>query len=170
MPTTSVKLAAFLLAGIIAGMAGALHVLLLTGVEQGTYPPYDSLNLFATAVIGGLGSIAGAVTGVLLFRFLETLTFLGDIRAGLTGSVLLLVLLVFPGGIGQLLYNLRDRVLIRIADRRGILVPSLVADKRDPAEGAADEVGLLAGALSSDPTPAASADDDERDLEPVGAR
>ncbi len=139
-------------------------------MSKGTYPPYDSLNLFATAVIGGLGSIAGAVIGVLLFRFLETLTFLGDIRAGLTGSVLLVVLLVFPGGIGQLLYNLRDRVLIRIADRRDILVPSLVADKRDSSKGAADEVGLLSGALSGAPP---NDDDDEpaddADRQPVGA-
>ena len=82
VPTTTVKLAAFLVAGVIAGVAGALHVLLLTGVEQGTYPPYDSLNLFATAVIGGLGSISGAVIGVLLFRFLETITALGEIRRG----------------------------------------------------------------------------------------
>ncbi|MEQ1786300.1 MAG: ABC transporter permease [Acidimicrobiales bacterium] len=147
VPTTSVKLAAFLLAGVIAGVAGGLHVLLLTGVEQGTYPPYDSLNLFATAVIGGLGSISGAVIGVLLFRFLETVTALGEIRAGLTGSVLLIVLLVLPGGLGQLLYNLRDRVLIRIAARRDILVPSLVADKRDTSKGAENEVGLLQGAL-----------------------
>lgn len=171
VPTTSVKLAAFLVAGVIAGVAGGLHVLLLTGVDQGTFPPYDSLNLFATAVIGGLGSIAGAVIGVLLFRFLETLTFLGEIRAGLTGSVLLIVLLVLPGGLGQLLYNLRDRVLIRIADRRKILVPSLVADKRDPAKGAENEVGLLSGALGGAPTPEAPTvdDDDETELEPVGA-
>lgn len=171
VPTTSVKLAAFLVAGVIAGVAGGLHVLLLTGVDQGTFPPYDSLNLFATAVIGGLGSIAGAVIGVLLFRFLETLTFLGEIRAGLTGSVLLIVLLVLPGGLGQLLYSLRDRVLIRIADRRKILVPSLVADKRDPAKGAENEVGLLSGALGGAPTPEAQTvdDDDETELEPVGA-
>jgi branched-chain amino acid transport system permease protein len=174
VPTTTVKLSAFLTAGVISGVAGGLHVLLLTGVDAGTYQPYDSLNLFATAVIGGLGSIAGALTGVLLFRFLETITALGDIRAGLTGSVLLIVLLVLPGGIGQLLYNLRDRVLIRIADRRGILVPSLVADKRDPGQGASNEVGLLQGALSADPAPAPAApgeDDDRADTDerrPVG--
>ena len=151
VPTTSVKLAAFIMAGVISGVAGGIHVLLLTGVEAGTYQPYDSLNLFATAVIGGLGSIAGAVIGVLLFRFLETLTFLGDIRAGLTGSVLLIVLLVLPGGLGQLLYNLRDRVLIRIAERRDIHVPSLVADKRTEGR-ASNDVGLLQGALSTEPS------------------
>jgi branched-chain amino acid transport system permease protein len=162
VPTTNVKLGAFILAGVIAGTAGGLHVLLLSSVEQGSYQPIDSINLFATAVIGGLGSIAGAVIGVLLFRYLETITALGDIRLGLTGFVLLVVLLVFPGGIGQLLYNLRDRVLIRFAKRRDILVPSLVADKRE-AEHAEDEVGLLQGALGSD------GNGSERAAEPVGA-
>jgi branched-chain amino acid transport system permease protein len=165
VPTTTVKLSAFIVAGIIAGMAGAIDVLLLTSVESGSFPPYDSINIFATAVIGGLGSVAGAVTGVLLFRYIETITALGDIRPLLTGGVLLVVLLVLPGGLGQLIYSLRDRVLIRIANRRGILVPSLVADKREAgAKHAEDEVGLLQGALGSTPLPSDSGP------EPVGAR
>ncbi|HJR27032.1 MAG TPA: ABC transporter permease [Acidimicrobiales bacterium] len=159
VPTTNVKLAAFLLAGIIAGVAGGLHVLLLTSVEQGSYQPTDSITLFSTAVIGGLGSVAGAVTGVLLFRYVETITALGDIRPLLTGGVLLFVLFAFPGGIGQLLYNVRDRILVRIAKRREILVPSLVADKRkDEGKHAEDEVGLLRSALGT-----------EADRETVGA-
>ncbi len=152
VPTTNVKLAAFVLAGTIAGVAGALHVMLIGSVYEGGYQPVDSINLFATAVIGGLGSIAGAVTSVLIFRYLETVTALGDIRMGLTGFVLLLVLLVLPGGLGQLLYNIRDKALIFIARRRDIHVPSLVADKRvEGAEHAEDEVGLLQGALGGPP-------------------
>jgi branched-chain amino acid transport system permease protein len=136
---------------VISGVAGGLHVLLLRSVEQGSYQPTDSIELFSTAVIGGLGSVAGAVTGVLLFRYLGTITALGDIRPLLTGGVLLFVLLVFPGGIGQLMYNVRDRVLVRMAKRREILVPSLVADKReDGAKRAENETGLLQGALGSD--------------------
>jgi branched-chain amino acid transport system permease protein len=159
VPTTSVKLGAFVLAGIIAGVAGALDVLLLTSVESGSFQPYDSINVFATAVIGGLGSVAGAITGVLLFRYVETLTSLGDIRPLLTGGVLLFVLLVLPGGLGQLLYNLRDRALIRIANRRGILVPSLVADKRESgAKHAENEVGLLQNALGSSSTNGSTAE------------
>jgi branched-chain amino acid transport system permease protein len=158
VPTTSVKLGAFILSGTIAGVAGALDVLLLTSVESGSFQPYDSINVFATAVIGGLGSVAGAIIGVLLFRYVETLTSLGDIRPLLTGGVLLFVLLVLPGGLGQLLYNLRDRALIRIANRRGILVPSLVADKREAgAKHAENEVGLLQNALGSSSTNGSSA-------------
>ncbi len=149
IPTTSVKLGAFVLAGTMAGIAGGLDVLLLTAVESGSFPPYDSIQLFATSVIGGLGSVTGAIIGVLLFRYLETVTALGQIRAGLTGGLLLVVLLVLPGGIGQLLYGVRDRWLIWVANRHEILVPSLVADKRD-AKHAENEVGLLQSALGND--------------------
>jgi branched-chain amino acid transport system permease protein len=189
VPTTNVKLAAFLVAGVISGVAGGLHVVIVSSLNPGTYPPSDSLTVFATAVIGGLGSVSGALSGVLLFRFIETMTFLGDvpvlgnIRPLLTGGMLLIVLLVLPGGLGQLIYNLRDRLLRRVAERRGILVPSLVADKRsDGADHAANEVGLLQGALSADEGEGTTAvrtvsthgpstpevDDDE--LETAGAR
>jgi hypothetical protein len=63
----------------------------------------------------------------------------------------LVVLYFLPGGLGQLVYSLRDRVLRRIADRRGILVPSLVADKREKTpEHAADETSLLRDALGAE--------------------
>ena len=46
-----------------------------------------------------------------------------------TGFGLLILLLVFPGGLGQIFFSLRDRYLRRVATRRGVLVPSLVADR-----------------------------------------
>ena len=54
VPTTRVKLAAFLVAGSIAGVAGGLHVGILHGLAQGTYSPEMSLEVFSTAVIGGI--------------------------------------------------------------------------------------------------------------------
>jgi branched-chain amino acid transport system permease protein len=176
VPTTNVKLAAFLVAGIISGVAGGLHVVIVASLNPGTYPPADSLTVFATAVIGGLGSISGAIMGVLLFRFIGTVTFLsdvpgiGNIRPLLTGGMLLIVLLVLPGGLGQLVFNIRDRFLRRVAERRGILVPSLVADKRDGG-GPRDDEGLLTAALGGDAdgTSDPSDPDDDRQPEPVGA-
>src|SRR3546814_3106408 len=89
----------------------------------------------------------------------------------ISGGMLLLVLLVLPGGLGQVVYNTRDRYQRWVAERRGILVPSLVADKRDGA-GREDE-GLLTAALgggdeqtTAEP-PKPETEDSER--EPVGA-
>jgi branched-chain amino acid transport system permease protein len=148
VPTTGVKLSGFVLAGVIAGIAGGLHVLLLHALGQHTYDPVDSLTVFSTAVIGGLGSITGAITGVLVFRYLETITALGDLRLLITGTGLLVVLYALPGGFGQILLSLRDRYLRIVANRRGILVPSLVADRRATGEHAPQEASMLEGALA----------------------
>ncbi|HVV37748.1 MAG TPA: ABC transporter permease [Acidimicrobiales bacterium] len=155
--TTAVKLSAFILAGFIAGMAGALHVQIQHALAQHTYQPADSITVFSTAVIGGLGSITGAISGVLLFRYLETITALGDLRLLLTGTGLLVVLYALPGGFGQLFVSVRDRYLRWVANRRDIIVPSLVADKR----GQENSVGMLQGALTDEVS-------DEAGLEVIG--
>ncbi len=149
--TTRVKLAGFAVAGIIAGVAGALSIYLLTALNPGSFPAIDSITIFGYSVIGGLGSVTGVVIGVLFFKYLESITALGQYHLIIAGIALLWVLSVVPGGIGQVVYAGRDAVLRWIANRRGILVPSLVADKRvlGEAEHAADEESLLAGALTA---------------------
>jgi branched-chain amino acid transport system permease protein len=151
--TTRVKLAGFAVSGIIAGVAGALTIYLLTALNPGSFPAIDSITIFGYSVIGGLGSVTGVIIGVLFFKYLESITALGQYHLIIAGISLLWVLSVVPGGIGQVVYGVRDAVLRRIADRRGILVPSLLADKRveGEAEHAEDEEGLLSGALSGSP-------------------
>jgi len=153
VPTTSIKLSAFLLAGVIAGIAGGLEVLLIRSVGQGTFAPIDSITVFSTAVIGGLGSITGGILGVLFFYWLSTLHALGEYKLAVNGAGLLVVLLVLPGGLGQVLFSIRDKYLRWVADRHNVLVPSLVADKRveDGDDQPSDEVDLLRGALVGAP-------------------
>jgi hypothetical protein len=123
--------------------------------------------VFCTAVIGGLGSLGGAILGVLVFRWMETITALGDLRLLITGTGLLVVLYALPGGFGQLMLNLRDRYLRWVANRRGILVPTLVADKRadesDEAleEHAPKEAALLESALSDEVSEEAAQEADD---------
>src|SRR5579872_2602949 len=144
VPTTQIKLAGFAVAGVIAGVAGALDVLLLQALNPGSFPPVDSITIFGYSVIGGLGSVAGVLIGVLGFKYLESITALGQVHLLISGAALLWVLQVLPGGIGQLVYDVRDRLLRVVADRRGIVVPSLVADKRQAREkGLPGETDLL---------------------------
>lgn len=148
IPTTRAKLTGFVLAGVVAGIAGALYILVLRGARAGTFQPNMSLEVFSTAVIGGLGSIFGALLGVFAFRYMEQLLS-GELRLLVTGTGLLVVLYVLPGGLGQAVFALRDRILRRIANRRGILVPSLVADRRAVEEEQhADQTDMLSGALA----------------------
>jgi branched-chain amino acid transport system permease protein len=150
VPTTNVKLSAFVLAGVITGVAGVMHMLLLSSLQVGSYTPDQSLAVFSYAVIGGLGSLSGAISGVLFFQWLGTVQALGQLRLAVAGAGLLFILYFLPGGIWQLVLMGRDNLLRRIADRRGILVPSLVADKRveEGDDEPPKELSLLEDALA----------------------
>ena len=159
--TTGVKLAGFVTAGVVAGVAGALDALLLGALNPGSFPAIDSITVFCYSVIGGLGSVTGSLIGIFTFKYLETLTWLGTFREAVSGAALLLVLLFLPGGLGQVVFSVRDRLLRRVADRRGILVPSLVADKRNAGgTGTGADAGLLTAALA--------VEESGRDKETVG--
>ena len=128
VPPVRTKLASFVLAGAIAGMAGGLYAVLLGAVAFHTYDPSYGLVVFSMAVIGGLGSISGVLMGVAL---IEVLSYsFPKYQLVFTGVGLLLVLLFLPGGLAEGVQGIRDRLLRRVAERRQILVPSLVADRR----------------------------------------
>ncbi|HZQ84266.1 MAG TPA: ABC transporter permease [Acidimicrobiales bacterium] len=154
VPTTAAKLSAFVLAGVMAGVAGGMHVLILHHAGSGTYQPSQSLDVFAMAVIGGLGSIGGALLGVFSIRLLEQVVS-GAVRLVITGAGLLVILLFLRGGIAEALMRLRNVFLRFVAKRRGIVVPSLLADKRvtEDDDHAEDEVDLIAAALEDEPAP-----------------
>jgi branched-chain amino acid transport system permease protein len=84
--------------------------------------------MFSMVVIGGMGSLTGAVLGAVYVRGVQY--FLpAQFQLFATGGGLLILLLVFPGGLGQAFYALRDRFLRYVAEKRDIMVPSLFADK-----------------------------------------
>jgi branched-chain amino acid transport system permease protein len=132
----SAKLTAFAVSGFLAAAAGALFVHGQQSLGIQPYAPARSFQVFILVVIGGLGSIPGALLGPVFIEGLEYFrsSFPEAIRNVLffftTGVGLLVILLFLPGGFGQVYYGLRDRILRAIADRRGIHVPSLVADLR----------------------------------------
>jgi branched-chain amino acid transport system permease protein len=159
-----VKLLAFGLAGALAGMAGSLHVLVLQGIGFGTFSPAQSFEAFSMVVIGGLTSPGGAVVGAVALRWAQY-ALGGGLQLIVTGTGVLLLLLVFPGGLGQIVTQARRRVLRRIADRRGLLVPSLIADRRvetDAGTGARTLGDLLddADALGALRAPARAEDEE----------
>jgi branched-chain amino acid transport system permease protein len=123
------KLSAFAISGAIAGLAGSLYVLHQHGLNTDSFGPDVSLRLFTMVVIGGLGSLPGAILGAVYVRSVEF--FIGGGWALLaSGGGILLILLVMPGGLGAGMYRIRDEILRWVANRRGIVVPSLLADLR----------------------------------------
>ena len=122
------KLAAFAIAGAIAAVAGAL-LAYQSQVDAGSFQMGTSLTAFLYAVVGGLTSLPGAVGGTVLFSIINNYggTQLSVLASGVGVAF---VLYVFPGGIAQIAFQTRDSGLRWLAERHGIHVPSLVADRR----------------------------------------
>jgi branched-chain amino acid transport system permease protein len=123
------RLATFALSGFMAAFAGVLLAVDERGVSPYGFGSDQSIQIFLAAVIGGLGSIQGALLGALYFAVVDFII-PGDVGRLLASSVgVLLVLLFFPGGLGALAYAGRDAVLRRVAIRRRIWVPSLLPER-----------------------------------------
>lgn len=124
----SAKVQAFAISGFVAGVAGCLWVHLLQAYSLDLFGPDASVTAFTTAVVGGLGSLPGALLGAVWLRGSQW--FFPNAQWQLLASAVgvLLVLMVLPGGLAQLVYGLRDGLLRRLAKQRGIVVPSLLAD------------------------------------------
>jgi branched-chain amino acid transport system permease protein len=126
-------LQAFAVSGFLAAFAGALFVHQQNGLQLDSYSAGESLVVFTMVVIGGLGSVPGALLGALFVRGVTWwLPVEWQILA--TGAGMLVVLLVFRGGFGAALADARDALLRRVARRRGIVVPALTGAAPPPPE------------------------------------
>lgn len=145
---TRAKLTAFALSGAVAAVAGVVLVIHQAAFRDVTYGPEESLTVFVSTVIGGLGSLTGGVLGAVFQRGAQWLlpapwSFLA------TGVGVLFVLLSLPDGLGGLVWRGRDRVLAWAARRHGI---SALSVDRSADPGA--DVAAAEGPRSDDRPPA----------------
>jgi branched-chain amino acid transport system permease protein len=122
------RLATFALSGFLAAFAGVLFVTHQHRLAPQSFGPEASIQIFLMAVIGGLGSVPGALTGAIYLGLLNLFVKSDVWRQLSTGLLLLLLLLLFPGGLGAGVFKLRDAALRRVAIRRRLHVPSLMGD------------------------------------------
>ena len=135
------RLVAFAISGFLAAMAGALFAFHQHTIRAASFDPSVSVTIFLVAVIGGLGSVSGPLIGAVYYGFI--LIFGSQIVSGLASGLVGLVLLyTFPGGLSQMVFEIRDSVLRWIARRNKIVVPSLLADLR------VDSLGRVRAAIA----------------------
>lgn len=125
-----VRLLTFAVSGALAAFAGMLFASQARTVSAAGYGVNASIQVFLMAVIGGLGSVSGVLTGAVYLAcvqlFIHSLVWQGVA----SGGGVAIVLLFFPSGLGGAAFAARDAFLRRVALRERIFVPSLLGDLR----------------------------------------
>ena len=120
VPVVRTKLVAFALSGFLAAFAGAIYGHGVETFQVGNFPVSDSLRLVSMTIIGGLASIPGTILGAVIVVGVDRLVDVAYLRLLSTSIGLLVLLMYLPGGLGQVIYAVRDRLLAWIARREGI--------------------------------------------------
>ena len=140
VPAVRAKLTAFTISGAIAGIGGVLLVHLTQAFSLATYHPGESLDVFVAAVVGGLGSISGAVLGAAYLRGTQWFITAPEWYLLSTAVGVLFVLLVVPGGLASLLVRLRDVYVGWVLRRRTAVEPARPATEEPVADPALEQV------------------------------
>jgi branched-chain amino acid transport system permease protein len=99
-PTTRLKVLAFTVSAAAAGIAGGLFAFLQGGVRPEDFRFDKSIDMIVMIIIGGLGSISGAVLGgVFVAVTLEVMRDLQEYRLVLYALLLIVIMLVRPQGL-----------------------------------------------------------------------
>jgi ABC-type branched-subunit amino acid transport system ATPase component len=142
------KLISFAIAGGLATFAGALLAGVMRTFQVDSFSPDQSLQVLAMTVVGGIGSVGGAIAGAIYLIGVPTM--FGDSSTAriATSGVGLLVLLRFePSGLAAIAARLRDRAVQHLLRATGAaavgLDPGAVTDEGDTTlvDRAAGEVG-----------------------------
>jgi branched-chain amino acid transport system permease protein len=115
------------LSGVLASYGGFLWAAGSGAASSQSFPAVKSVALLAAAIIGGLGSIGGAVLGTLYivgipFFAPDSWSWMGALSSGLG---LLVLVLVLPGGLARVVFAARDLLarLVTGIDPRPDVVP-----------------------------------------------
>jgi len=97
---TRMKVLAFVLASMLAGLSGALYAHHATFIAPQDFEFAKSVTILVMLILGGELSIAGAILGTVIITFLpEWLRFLGDYYQAVFGLLVLVILIVMPNGL-----------------------------------------------------------------------
>ncbi|HHW14956.1 MAG TPA: branched-chain amino acid ABC transporter permease [Firmicutes bacterium] len=98
--STYLKILAFVLCGLYAGIGGGLYASLMQYISPEVYALERSQMLIMMLVIGGMGSLPGALMGTVLLTFLpEVLRFLKIWYLAVYGAIVILIIVYRPTGL-----------------------------------------------------------------------
>ena len=99
---------AFVTGGFFAGIAGAMVAHYITAINPGLFGLKQMLFILVWVLVGGLGSFAGPILGVVVLSIIdESIRGLNELRPAFYGLILIITMLFLPDG----LVSLPDKVM-----------------------------------------------------------
>ena len=109
---TLLKSECFVIAAFVAGLAGSLYAHEVRYLAPNDFTFWKSIEILIMVVIGGVGSLAGAILGAAVVVGLpEYLRAIGDYRMLVFGAILIATMLFGEGGLAALAATLGRRLL-----------------------------------------------------------
>ncbi|NNN15604.1 MAG: branched-chain amino acid ABC transporter permease [Acidimicrobiaceae bacterium] len=129
IPLAGTQITAFMIASVCAGIAGSLQAMVAQNAGPESFTVALSISLLAAIVIGGVGTLGGAVWGGLALVFIPQFAtdysqrlnlsqgVVANLALAIYGLLLIAVILVFPGGVQGGLLRLAKYISIRFRSR-----------------------------------------------------
>jgi urea transport system permease protein len=124
-----VKLFAFVVSAVIAGIAGALYVPQVGIINPGEFAPANSIEVVVWTAIGGRGTLVGPIIGAILVNYAKTwfTAAYPELWLFALGGLFVAVTLFLPKGIvgtiGDYFAGRRERKLVEASDTRPADLP-----------------------------------------------
>src|SRR3984885_13663311 len=105
-----IQWAAFVIAGTVAGIAGALFAYLKGSVFPDSLGISLSVDALVMVLLGGVETVSGAVVGAIVYKALNIwLVSQTDLSKLVLGGFIVLIVVVFPKGIVGILETIKNR-------------------------------------------------------------
>jgi branched-chain amino acid transport system permease protein len=118
IPVFKTKVWMFTISAAFCGAAGTLYAHYIHVVSPETFNFTMSVTILTMVMIGGKGSIIGAILGAtLLTVFSEALRAAPDLRMLIYGLLIVIMMMYFPRGIMGIVHNYRSRMLRKSLDK-----------------------------------------------------
>jgi branched-chain amino acid transport system permease protein len=124
-----VQWTAFVIAGTVAGVAGALFAYLKGSVFPDSLGISLSVDALVMVLLGGVETVSGAILGAIVYKMLSIwLVSQTDLSKLVLGGIIVLIVVVFPKGIAGMVETIRHR------RRKASGKPALLASGIETAE------------------------------------
>ncbi len=108
LPVTRYKVAVFTFSAVVTALAGGLYAHYLSFISPKTFDVFYSVEVVTMVLIGGMGSIWGAVLGAAFLTPLpQVLSFFEEFKDLFYGFILMLILVWQPKGLSAFLGKLK---------------------------------------------------------------